>query len=196
MFWQSRSLLIRSSEVVTFNPSQALTSAWLRQAQPERNSGVRRAGAIRFWLATLAMVVAAPTALAESGFAAVGGKASAALDFRIIIPPVMQVLENSHPDQLQVDASGALSARQQLVVVSNMRHGFCVSLRMAEPQRADWHLKHNSSEPGVRLEPTTDGWRLCTSRPGHYTLQLQHQFGSTDLQTAQRWPVQTDLITP
>jgi hypothetical protein len=48
----------------------------------------------------------------------------------------------------------------------------------------------------VRLEPTTDGWRLCTFRPGRYTLQLQHQFGRTALQTAQRWPVQTDLLAP
>jgi hypothetical protein len=142
------------------------------------------------------VVTATPLALAESGFASASGKSSAALDFRIIIPPVMQVLENSHPDQLQVDALGALSAQQRLVVLSNMRHGFCVSLRMAEPQRTDWRVQHSGSEPGVRLEPTTDGWRLCTSRPGRYTLQLQHQFGSTDLQTAQRWPVQTDLFTP
>lgn len=196
MFWPSRSLLIRSSEVFTPNPRKPPASAGLGQAQPERNSRPRRTKATKLWLIALAAVAAAPWALAESGFASAGGKASAALDFRIIIPPVMQVLENSYPDQLQVDGSGALSAQQQLVVVSNMRHGFCVSLRMAEPKRADWRVQHNGSEPGVRLEPTTDGWRLCTSKPGRYTLQLQHQFGSTGLQTAQRWPVQTDLITP
>jgi hypothetical protein len=196
MFWPSRSLLIRPSEVFTFHPSKPLASAGVGQAQPERNLRPPRTRATKFWLVTLAAVTAAPLALAESGFASAGGKASAALDFRIIIPPVMQVLENSYPEQLQLDASGALSAQQQLVVVSNMRHGFCVSLRMAEPQRADWRVQHSGSEPGVRLEPTTDGWRLCTFRPGRYTLQLQHQFGRTALQTAQRWPVQTDLLAP
>jgi hypothetical protein len=146
-------------------------------------------------LVTLAVVVAAPLALAESGFAPPGGKASAALDFRIIIPPIMRVLENSHPGELKADASGALSAQQRLVVVSNMKRGFCVSLRMAEPQRAGWRLQHTGSEAGVSLQPAADGYRLCTSRPGRYTLQLQHEFGNTDLQAAQRWPVQTDLIT-
>lgn len=154
-----------------------------------------RSNPLKFCLLTLAVVAAASLARAESGFAAPGGRASAALDFRIIIPAVMRVLENSHPGELQADASGALSAQQRLVVVSNMKRGFCVSLRMPEPQRAGWRLQHSGSESGVRLEPAADGYRLCTSRPGRYTLQLQHDFGNTALQAAQRWPVQTDLIT-
>jgi hypothetical protein len=153
----------------------------------------RRSHPFKFCLVTLAVIATAPLARAESGFAPPGGRASAALDFRIIIPPVMQVLENSHPGELQADASGVLSAQQRLVVVSNMKRGFCVSLRMAEPQLAGWRLQHSSLEAGVRLEPAADGYRLCTSRPGRYTLQLQHEFGHTDLKTAQRWPLQTDL---
>lgn len=196
MFWQSRSRLIRPSGVFISNPGHPLGSAERRLAQPGRNTECHRPAATKSWLVALAVVTAAPLALAESGLAAAGGKASAALNFRIIIPPVMQVLENSHPDQLRVDDVGALSAQQQLVVVSNMKHGFCISLRMAGPQRADWRVQHSGSEPGVRLEPTADGWRLCTARPGRYTLPLQHQFGKAGLQTAQHWPVQTDLLTP
>jgi len=155
----------------------------------------RRSHPFKSCLVTLAVVLAAPLAMAESGFAPPGGRASAALDFRIIIPPIMRVLENSYPSELQADASGALSGQQRLVVVSNMKRGFCVSLRMAEPQRAGWRLQHIGSEAGVSLQPAADGYRLCTFKPGRYTLQLQHEFGSSDLQAAQRWPVQTDLIT-
>jgi hypothetical protein len=149
----------------------------------------------KFCLVGLMVAATAPWAMAESRFAPPGGKASAALDFRIIIPPVMQVVENSHPRELQTNASGTLGGQQRLVVVSNMKRGFCVSLRMAELQRVGWRLQHTGGEAGVRLEPAADGYRLCTFKPGRYTLQLQHEFGSTDLQATQRWPVQTDLIT-
>ena len=146
-------------------------------------------------LLTLAVCLSTPLALAESGFAPPSGKASAALDFRIIIPPVMRVLENSHPSELMPDAAGALSGQQRLVVVSNMKRGFCVSLRMAEPQRAGWRLEKAGGADGVSLEPVQDGYRLCAARPGRYTLQLRHEFAASEQLSAQRWPVQTDLST-
>ena len=145
-------------------------------------------------LLTLAVCLSTPLALAESGFAPPNGKASAALDFRIIIPPVMRVLENSHPSELMPDAAGALSGQQRLVVVSNMKRGFCVSLRMAEPQRAGWQLS-TASDQNVTLIPVADGYRLCAAAPGHYTLLLDHRFVSPGDQLARRWPVQTDLTT-
>lgn len=154
-----------------------------------------RSHPLKSCLVTLAVTLAAPLAMAESGFAPPGGKASAALDFRIIIPPVMRVLENSHPSELQADPSGALGGQQRLVVVSNMKRGFCVSLRMTEPQRTGWRVQHTSGEAGVRLAPAADGYRLCTSKPGRYTLQLRHEFDTAALQAAQGWPVQTDLVT-
>jgi hypothetical protein len=146
-------------------------------------------------LAALALFLALPAAQAESGFAPPGGKASAALDFRIIIPPVMRVLENSHPSELLPDATGALSGQQRLVVVSNMKRGFCVSLRLPEPQRAGWRLQQTSELRGVWLEPVQDGYRLCASQAGRYTLDLQHAFAGNGQTTAQRWSVQTDLST-
>jgi hypothetical protein len=156
----------------------------------------RRSNPSSALVCSLALLLAPLASQAESGFAPAGGKASASLDFRIIIPPVMRVLENSHPTELQADASGTLSGQQRLVVLSNMKHGFCVTLRRAEAQNtAGWNLLNAGEQAGVMLTPVTDGYRLCTARPGRYTLLLQHEFAPapTGLQTALRWPVQTDL---
>ena len=46
---------------------------------------------------SLAMLLAPVAATAEGSVASPGGNANAALDFRIVIPPIMRVLENSHP---------------------------------------------------------------------------------------------------
>jgi hypothetical protein len=147
-------------------------------------------------LCSLALLLAPLASQAESGFAPPGGNASASLDFRIIIPPIMRVLENSHPTELQADANGTLSGQQRLVVLSNMKRGFCVTLRRADAQNAaGWNLLNAGEQGGVTLTPVADGYRLCTARPGRYTLLLQHEFNAPApvLQTAMRWPVQTDL---
>lgn len=119
--------------------------------------------------------------------------ASATLNLRIVIPPVMRVLENSHPQQIDPEADGSLSAQQRLVVMSNMKRGFCVTLRLADPALDDWQLT-TAPQSGVQLSPVADGYRLCSNRPGRYTLLLQHQFGSSPASSnALNWPVQTDL---
>jgi hypothetical protein len=150
-------------------------------------------------LCSLALLLAPLPSQAESGFAPPGGKASGSLDFRIIIPPIMRVLENSHPTELQANASGTLSGQQRLVVLSNMKRGFCVTLRRADAQNASgWNLLNAGEQSGVTLTPVADGYRLCTAHPGRYTMLLQHEFGAataTGTQTALRWPVQTDLST-
>lgn len=122
------------------------------------------------------------------------GKASASLDFRIVIPPVMRVLENSHPLSLDAQATGEWSAQQRLVVVSNMKRGFCVTLRMSAPGVDDWHLK-TAGQDNVTLTQVSDGYRLCAPRAGHYTLLLDHEFNGTQTTAtgALRWPVQTDI---
>lgn len=134
--------------------------------------------------------------MSESTLGAASRPASAALDFRIIIPPVMQLLENSHPDQLDLPASGAFSAQQKLVVVSNMKRGFCVTMRMAEPQVEAWRLQA-AQQGGVTLQQVADGYRLCTARPGRYTLLLQHEFDAAPgrTQDAMAWPVRTDIAS-
>ncbi len=143
-------------------------------------------------LAACALLLVPATSIGESVLVR-EGKAGAALDFRIIIPPVMRVLENSHPRQLDTSASGEVSAEQRLVVQSNMKRGFCVSLRRAAPQLGTWEL-HTAPQSDMQLTPVADGYRLCGTRPGHYTVLLQHRFGTGDHRAdALHWPVQTDI---
>ena len=121
--------------------------------------------------------------------------ASASVHIRVVIPPVMRVMENSHPLVLERPADGgALSAEQHLVVLSNMRQGFCVNLRMAAPGVEQWQLSA-SADSGVTLQPTGDGYRVCGPRPGRYNVVLRHQFDFSPAtqQSAQGWPVMTDI---
>jgi len=145
-------------------------------------------------LVALGLLLNPVSGLAGSALAPPGGQASATLNFRIVIPPVMRVLENSHPPELQTGPAGRLSGEQRLVVVSNLKRGFCVTLRQAEPEVNAWRLQ-TAQEGGVTLVPVSDGYRLCTARPGRYTLLLQHEFDTAagSDRTALRWPVQTDL---
>lgn len=148
-------------------------------------------------IASLAMLLAPMTGQAESRLAAPGQPgASASLDFRIVIPPVMRVLENSHPGQLDLQADGSLGGQQRLVVLSTMKRGFCVTLRLAQPGVDRWQVEA-LPEPGVTVQAAGDAWRLCSTRPGRYTLLLQHRFGAGDERATAglAWPVQTDFTT-
>lgn len=138
------------------------------------------------------LLLSPASGMSESALGAASQPASAALDFRIIIPPVMQLLENSHPDRLDLPANGAFSAQQKLVVVSNMKRGFCVTMRVDAPQVESWRLQA-AQQGGVTLLEVADGYRLCTARPGRYTLVLQHEFDAAPgrTQDAMAWPVQT-----
>lgn len=142
-------------------------------------------------LAASALMLVPATSIGESVLVP-QGKAGASLDFRIIIPPIMRVLENSHP-QLLDTADGEASAEQRLVVMSNMKRGFCVSLRRTAPQLGTWELQ-TAPQSGVQLSPVADGYRLCGTGPGQYTVLLQHRFGMGDSRAnALHWPVQTDI---
>ena len=144
---------------------------------------------------SLAMLLAPVAATAEGSVASPGGNANAALDFRIVIPPIMRVLENSHPQQLAAGGDGTLGAEQRLVVLSNMKRGFCVQLRLGPPGLDGWQLDV-TPEPGVTQQTTADGYRLCGTRPGRYTLVLQHRFGAATAPLAgTAWPVQTDITS-
>ncbi len=90
-------------------------------------------------LAACALLLIPATSIGESRLVN-QGNASSSLDFRIIIPPIMRVLENSHPMQLDAEANGDWSAQQRLVVVSNMKRGFCVTLRVSAPEVDAWRL--------------------------------------------------------
>ena len=144
-------------------------------------------------LATVALLLAPATSTGEAVVGGAGG-ASASLRISITVPAVMRVLENSHPSQLTPVVGGDWSAEQRLVVLSNMKRGFCITLRMSTADVEHWRLQTEQTG-GITLNPLSDGYRLCTPRPGRYTLLLQHEFeasGNSAMQTL-RWPVQTDI---
>jgi hypothetical protein len=144
-------------------------------------------------LTSVALLTAPTTSVGESVVAGPGG-ASASLRISITVPAVMRVLENSHPSQLTPVVGGDWSAEQRLVVLSNMKRGFCVTLRMATAEVEAWRLQTEQTG-GITLSPVSDGYRLCTPRPGRYTLLLQHEFeasGNSGMQSL-RWPVHTDI---
>jgi hypothetical protein len=144
-------------------------------------------------LATGALLLAPTTSVGESVVAGPSG-ASASLRISITVPAIMRVLENSHPVQMDPVVGGDWSAEQRLVVLSNMKHGFCVTLRMNTSEVDRWRLQTEQTG-GITLTPVSDGYRLCTPRPGRYTLLLQHEFEASGSSTKQslRWPVQTDI---
>lgn len=139
------------------------------------------------------MLLAPATSVGESAVAGPAG-ASASLRISITVPAIMRVLENSHPVQMDAVVGGDWSAEQRLVVLSNMKHGFCVTLRMNTSDVDRWRLQTEQTG-GITLSPVSDGYRLCTPRPGRYTLLLQHEFEASGNNTRQslRWPVQTDI---
>lgn len=55
--------------------------------------------------------------------------------------------------------------KQLLVVLSNLKHGFCASLRLSDPTMDGWRLQ-TDEVGGVTLQPMANGYRLCASRPG------------------------------
>ena len=144
-------------------------------------------------LTAVALLLAPTPSVGESVVAGPGG-ASASLRISITVPAIVRVLENSYPLQLTPTGGGDWSAEQRLVVLSNMRRGFCVTLRMNTSDVEAWRLQTEQTG-GITLSPVSDGYRLCTPRPGRYTLLLQHEFeasGNGDMQSL-RWPVQTDI---
>lgn len=142
-------------------------------------------------VAPLALLLAPMPGAAEATLVTGSTKASTSLDFRIVIPPVMRVIENSHPARIDSEQP----VEQRLVVLSNLKRGFCASLRLNDASVAGWRLQ-TDEVGGVTLQPMADGYRLCASRPGRYTLRLQHDFGNTTSgqQTAMAWPVRTELM--
>lgn len=147
-------------------------------------------------LAVFGLLLTPAPALGENVFSPPGRSASAALDFRIIIPALLRVLENTHPHQLPSDSDSMLTAQQRLVVVSNMQHGFCVVLRVDTSRVSGWRLQV-VPQAGISLTAVADGYRLCSARPGRYSLLLQHEFDLTGRSgpSALDWPVQADLMT-
>lgn len=119
-----------------------------------------------------------------------GGSASASIDFRIVVPPIIRLLANSHPNRVSLAGTEAV---QQLEVLTTMRQGFCASLRLNMSGVRDWDVR--SVGGAAQVLRTADGYRVCALRNGRHQVALLHrfEFESTAATGELPWPVQTDL---
>lgn len=145
-----------------------------------------------------------------------------AVNFAIVIPAMLRLLENDHPTSLPAFAeiSSPISAQQRVVLVSTMKSGFCMDLRL-NPMRgdqahvADWQVQlaalPNAAAARARVESVDGGWRVCARHAGRFELALQHAFSlqpslktpTTNSLSARMgktiaidWPVALSLSTP
>jgi hypothetical protein len=141
------------------------------------------------------------SALAHEALSTDGHHAAAAINFAVVIPAVLRILENSHPLSLPVaDRPDAhISVSQRLVLLSTLGKGFCMELQLRQ-QLTDWQLRVSGSA-GARIETSAGGYRLCVGRAGRYEVMLQHDFTLNDSARASQaavldWPVLVSLATP
>lgn len=136
----------------------------------------------------------------------IGSKVSSAVNFSIVIPEVLRILENNYPPVLMaaIDIQvPRISAAQRIVVLSTMGKGFCMDMSLKKSHITDWNLRLSGST-GSSLEQTAEGYRLCLRRAGRYELALQHEFelgaGSLAIAKSQAallaWPVNLSVVTP
>ena len=132
-------------------------------------------------------------------------KAQSALNFGIVVPEILRILENSHPPTLQPTGDapvGPIPALQRVVVLSTLGKGFCMDMSLVHAHIASWKLRV-SGTAGSWLQQTAGGYRLCLRRAGRYELALEHEFelkdaGSATVNPASGlgWPVNVSLSTP
>jgi hypothetical protein len=136
--------------------------------------------------AAMVCPVSAETALATGGPAA-----SARLTLRVVIPPMVRLQEDAHPAELASDV-----AQQKLVIQTNLRQGFCAALRLANDARTGWTLRVAAGDE-VWLQPSAEGYRLCTKGPGLHTVHLEHRFDTpaTPDGVPRAWPVRTEIAS-
>ena len=166
-----------------------------------------RLSAVKAWIALClgTMLVSSPASASASEFrSAAAVTMSARIKITVVIPPIVQILDNKHPVELTFTGEKAsrTSAVQHVVLISNLRNGICVELRLAQTQVGGWQIRL-SGNASVRVEEMGDGYRLCTSSPGRYELALEHEFVLKDASplmaradTALSWPVYVSLATP
>lgn len=138
-------------------------------------------------LALLAGLATVCPATAESLLATGGQAASARLTLRVVIPAMVRLQEDTHPQEL---APGI--AKQKLVIQTNLKQGFCAALSVDGNDLSGWRLRVASGE-GVWLQSTHEGYRLCSNGAGHHTVHLEHQFDIDPTVTPRAWPVRMEL---
>ena len=161
------------------------------------------------------------SAFSAAALPATDARPTDSVEFAIVIPAILRLLENHHPAELQsqVEPASPISALQRVVLVSTLRSGFCMDLRLhrlhgGAAQVADWQvqlasLSGTGAASGARVEAFEGGWRVCMRRAGRFELALQHAFSMPALAiTAESrptasspsfafgWPVAMSLSTP
>jgi hypothetical protein len=155
-----------------------------------------------FALSCACLLPISPAVLAGDTLTVEGLKAATAVDFSIIIPVVLRILENRHPLSLPITPTRAssISATQRMVLISTLGRGFCVDLQLSKLHISGWKVAVTGSA-GTWVQPSSDGYRVCARQAGRYELALQHEFrlkpgdqdpGNSELQ----WPVSLSLATP
>lgn len=126
----------------------------------------------------------------ETSMASHGRSASAQVNIRVWVPPVANILQNTHAASLpRQPHQGPISSTQRIVLHTNVRQGACVQLSAVALDPASWRLRSLGDEP-LAIERRAGGWRLCTLRHGTHTLFIEHEFGA---EAAGRWPLQTGV---
>lgn len=154
-----------------------------------------RVPALSALLLVAAGLLSAGPVQADTARAEPGSKASAHLNFRILVPAVAQLESNQHPLQTVADDldRGMHRAEQRLVVFSNLRRGLCMQLRLALPQVSGWQVQVADPASASLTPLGGDGYRLCTQRIGRTAIALVHRFEARGQTQPLPWPVQTDL---
>ena len=127
---------------------------------------------------------------------------SASVDIRVVVPPVMQVLQDMHPLNLATGMpdNGVFSSTQRLVVFSNLKSGFCITLQQASIKIDKWSVEPTTTTNGVTLTSmASSGYLLCSKALGRQTIDLQHTFKlktGTPLFSAFPWPISWSIASP
>ena len=128
---------------------------------------------------------------AESNAAFGSGGASASVRIRLVVEPMLRLLENRQSAWAINPDNGNAVAQQKIVIASNLRDGFCVDLSQGTASNNNsstsnpaWQITPLQAS-GAQILPTTSGYQVCGSRPGLYTLVLQHELRrAQDLQAS------------
>lgn len=156
---------------------------------------MNRVPALSALLLACAGLLSAGPAQADTDRAEPGSKASAHLNFRVLVPAVAQLEANQHPLQMVADDldRGTHRAEQRLIVFSNLRRGLCMQLRLALPQVSGWQVQVADPASASLTPLGGDGYRLCTQRIGRTAIALVHRFEAHGQTQPLPWPVQTEL---
>lgn len=113
--------------------------------------------------------------------------ATAQVRITVLVPPMLHLVGNHHPDRLEAAGEGRWQGVQLLTFRTNLRTGACIGLNQ-QSSSAAWGVQAMSGP--VRLEGDRAGYRVCSVGPGLVTAELRHVFeGQVDQGVPPVWPV-------